>query len=86
MNSCDDLTSNLHSNWAYLLTPGKEFTAPVWLGEFGTCHTSPDCVHAGQQPHLNDNGGFWFQCLISFLKSVDLDWSYWAIDGTEVYS
>ena len=47
--------------------------APVWVSEFGTSH---------------DAGGVssnWFVWLTQYLsgKNADLDWGYWALNGTE---
>jgi hypothetical protein len=52
----DDHTSD--ANWCCSNTDGDgSYTAPVWVGEFGTCHTSPKCVSdsTGQ--------GLWFSAI-----------------------
>jgi endoglucanase len=71
------LDTTLGDNWGYLLAQGKAYTAPVWVGEFGTCHTSDTCVAdtSGQ--------GLWFGALTQYLANADIDWSYWAVNGTE---
>jgi endoglucanase len=63
--------------WGYIL--GKSsYTAPIWLGEFGTCDTSATtCLTSGTQ-------GTWWQTITSYLQSTDADWSYWAVNGTQV--
>jgi endoglucanase len=63
--------------WGYILAQGKSYTAPVWVGEFGTCHSSSTCVSdtVGQ--------GLWFSALGQYLTGADIDWSYWALNGTE---
>ncbi|KAM7223155.1 endoglucanase E1 [Rhypophila decipiens] len=52
-------------NWAYLVE-GNE--APVWIGEFGA-------------PHIPSKGdaNYWTN-LLRFLKSLDADFGYWAIN------
>lgn len=63
--------------WGFLLKQNEKYTAPVWLGEFGTCHTSDDCVEGDSQQ------GRWFTYLRQYLANADIDWSYWAFDGTQ---
>jgi endoglucanase len=65
------LHSRLGAKWGFILTRHRTFTAPVWVGEFGTCHLDNSCV-----------GGQWFPNFIRYLKDGDIDWSYWAINGT----
>ncbi len=38
-NDYDTFSAGLDSSWGYILNDTK-VTAPLWLGEFGTCHTS----------------------------------------------
>jgi endoglucanase len=71
------LKTALGDAWGYLLTQGKPFTAPVWVGEFGTCHTADACVDAAS------GGGLWFTSFRRYLADADVDWSYWALNGTE---
>ena len=51
------------------LNPGMPYTAPLWLGEFGIGHASTDNA--------------WWACLREFMASTDVDWSYWALNGTQ---
>eukprot|EP01121_Diplochlamys_sp_Union-15-3_P022633 TRINITY_DN9707_c0_g1_i2.p1 TRINITY_DN9707_c0_g1~~TRINITY_DN9707_c0_g1_i2.p1 ORF type:complete len:379 (-),score=48.71 TRINITY_DN9707_c0_g1_i2:38-1174(-) len=73
-SSYNDFKSKLDNSWGYIV---NENIAPLWLGEFGTCHSSVSCVQG------NSAQGIWFQYLIQYIKSNDLSWSYWALDGTE---
>jgi endoglucanase len=41
----------------------------VWLGEFGTNHTSPSPV--------------WWPWIEQYMTEKDLDWSFWALNGTQ---
>jgi endoglucanase len=77
LTSASALDTTLGDNWGYLLGQGQPYTAPVWVGEFGTCHTSDTCVDdtSGQ--------GFWFNAFTQYLAGADIDWSYWALNGTE---
>ncbi|EPS38694.1 hypothetical protein H072_7505 [Dactylellina haptotyla CBS 200.50] len=56
---------DMYDNWGFLL---EEDIAPVWVGEFG----APDRPNTGD---LN----YWTN-LMNFLKDVDADWGYWAIN------
>lgn len=66
------LFAALDNAWGYIITPGQPYTAPVWVGEFGNCHTSSSCIT-----------GFWLSGFRDYLDQHDLDWSWWAINGTE---
>src|ERR1035438_6563358 len=63
----DALAAQLDQSWGYLVESGW----PVWVGEFGTCHTAT-CVTS-----------FWFSNFQRYLQQRDADWSYWALNGTQ---
>ncbi|AKT42363.1 uncharacterized protein CMC5_065890 [Chondromyces crocatus] len=75
--SYQDLKATLGDAWGYLLVQNQPYTAPVWVSEFGTCHTSATCVTdtTGQ--------GFWFSSIRQYLIEADIDWAYWALNGTQ---
>jgi len=73
--SYDELAAQLDGLWGYLLMSGL----PVWVGEFGTCHTDVSCVTSSTA----GTGGFWFSNFQQYLQQHDADWSYWALNGTE---
>lgn len=75
--SYSDMATDLGNRWGYLLVQNEPYTAPVWVGEFGTSHASPSDV-AG-----TTGQGFWFQNFRRYLADADVDWSYWAVNGTE---
>ena len=77
LTTYSDLKTKLGNAWGYLLTQNQTYTAPLWVGEFGTCHGSDTCVDdtSGQ--------GFWFAGIRQYLTEADIDWSYWAINGTQ---
>ncbi len=72
-----DMKTDLGDRWGYILTQGTSYTAPIWVGEFGTDHTQATSVDdtSGQ--------GFWFESLRTYLVEADIDWCYWALNGTE---
>ena len=77
--SYQQLEAQLDGAWGYLSAPGKSYTAPLWLGEFGTCHLNSRCVddtEFGSQ-------GFWFSNLLHYLQQYDVDWCYWPLNGTQ---
>ncbi|HEX4165842.1 MAG TPA: cellulase family glycosylhydrolase [Bryobacteraceae bacterium] len=78
--SASDLENSLNQQWGYLVTPGQPYTAPVWLGEFGNCHTASTCI---TDVPSSPSGGFWFASLREYLAKYDIDWSWWALNGTE---
>ncbi len=63
--------------WGYIaLETGQPFTAPVFVSEFGTCHTNQSCY--------TDS---WFQHFLRFMEddASVISWGYWPIDGTSCY-
>jgi endoglucanase len=56
---------SMRENWAYLI---DEEIAPVWIGEFG------ESRHPGQ------GGIHYWNNLLKYLKSIDADFAYWAIN------
>jgi endoglucanase len=77
LQSAAQLHTVLGDWWGYILAEGKSYTAPVWVGEFGTCHASASCVSG------STGQGLWFAALGQYLTGADIDWSYWALNGTE---
>jgi endoglucanase len=71
------LHSRLGKAWGFILTKHRKFTAPIWVGEFGTCHQDEACL-SGSGPEGN-----WFPKFVRYLSDGDIDWSYWAVNGTE---
>ena len=65
----------LNQWWGFLLA-NSSYQAPVWMGEFGTCNTSAtSCITTTSQ-------GVWWQLMTQYLMANDVDWSYWAGNGT----
>ena len=73
------LKTELGNKWGYLLVQNQPYTAPVWVGEFGTCNTDATCVDYTDRSKL----GFWFAGIRRYLHDADIDWSYWPWNGTE---
>ena len=71
------LQGELGKRWGYLLVEGKPYTAPVWVAEFGTKH---DGVASLQAPA---GEGHWFHLFRRYLFEADIDWAYWALNGTQ---
>jgi endoglucanase len=67
----------VYPKWGYLVTGPRP--QPVFVGEFGTCNTSPRCVDSSS---TSDNG-FWFHILTRFLGAYDVSWGYWPLNGTQ---
>jgi hypothetical protein len=57
-----------------LITRGRWYTTPVWVGEFGTCHPGDDGCGAKEAA--------WFSAFTRYLRAGDLDWTYWSFNGT----
>jgi endoglucanase len=64
----DELKTALGECWGFIVTQGKPFTAPVWVGEFGDCN---GCAKSQFLTYF-----------IRYLQGADFDWAYWPINGT----
>jgi endoglucanase len=63
--------------WGYLLSASSYLRAPIFVGEFGTCHDYYSCI-ASQQPWKQ---GFWFQSFVHYLHDhPEVGWAYWALN------
>eukprot|EP00088_Acartia_fossae_P046304 TRINITY_DN4998_c0_g1_i2.p1 TRINITY_DN4998_c0_g1~~TRINITY_DN4998_c0_g1_i2.p1 ORF type:complete len:374 (-),score=39.35 TRINITY_DN4998_c0_g1_i2:51-1172(-) len=56
----------MHTMQTFVADAGYNYSAPYWMGEFGT-GPSPDDVK--------------WDHIVQFLRETDHDWSYWSIDG-----
>lgn len=70
----DDLASRIQSDWGYMV--GRY---PLWVGEFGTCNTADTCVSSTSGSDL----GLWFSAFTRYLEYHNVNWSYWALNGTK---
>jgi endoglucanase len=77
LSGYSDYLSTITPLWGYLVTGNNP--QPMWIGEFGTCNTSSTCVISSNSGDL----GYWFNFYTTFVQQYTLDWSYWAINGTE---
>ncbi len=75
----DELKTALGNAWGYILNRGQRYTAPILVGEFGTCHTSPACIGG---PGATSEG-MWFEGFRRYLVEADIDWIYWPLNGTQ---
>jgi len=64
--------------WGYI---PQQKIAPLWVGEFGTGNGATDVSDstAGSQ-------GQWFSSLVSYIKSGNLSWTYWALNGEDSFA
>lgn len=71
------LSSVWDKNWGYI---AKQGVAPILVGEFGTPNGATDASDstAGSQ-------GQWFSSMVQYLKSNNLSWTYWALNGEDAY-
>jgi hypothetical protein len=70
-----DSNGNFYTNTGTLRFTGsgdQTITAPVWVSEFGTCHTGEDCIDGAT------GQGLWFAGIRQYLREADIDWAYWA--------
>ena len=77
--SAADLAAQYDPAWGYIVTPGQPYTAPIWLGEFGNCHTASLCV----TDTAAGSSGLWFAGIRQYIQQKGISWSWWAINGTQ---
>jgi hypothetical protein len=77
LSGYSNYTSQANASWGYLATGNNP--QPLWIGEFGTCNTADTCVNSGSNGDL----GFWFNMITAFIEQNGIDWTYWAVNGTE---
>jgi endoglucanase len=66
-------------HWGFLEKASFPQEAPVVIGEFGTCGTSPQCV----DDTTPGSQGLWFHDFMQFLRRhPEIGWAYWALNGT----
>jgi endoglucanase len=75
----DSLARRWDHLWGYLLTASRLMQAPIFVGEFGTCHQFLSCVSS-------DEGwkqGFWFRSFVRYLSQhPQVGWAYWSLNPT----
>jgi endoglucanase len=66
--------------------------APLWIGEFGTCNTTPRCVRADPNSAPPENCantryagpvGTWFANFTDYVAQRNYSWAYWPLNGTQ---
>jgi len=77
ITSYSDYLSLVNEEWGYLVTGSSP--QPLWVGEFGTCNTANTCIDS----NANTDGGYWFNMFTAFVQEYGVDWTYWAVNGTE---
>ncbi len=79
LTSYSSYVNAITPDWGYLATGSNP--QPLWIGEFGNCHTAATCIT--DNTASDGSGGLWFAYIRQFLAANDIDWSWWAVNGTE---
>lgn len=61
----EELRDDLDKNVAFMLEEGHDYTAPVWMGEFGT----------------NSDSKYWMYLIEYLGERHQIGWAYWAYNG-----
>ena len=64
-SSYEELRDDLDAHVAFMLEEGHDYTAPLWLGEFGT----------------SDQSDYWKYLIQYLGERPQIGWSYWAYNG-----
>ena len=65
MDSYENLRDDLDKNIGFIIQEGQKYTAPLWLGEFGTA----------------DNSNYWKYLIQYLGERPQISWAYWAYNG-----
>lgn len=65
MDSYENLRDDLDKNIGFIIQEGQKYTAPLWLGEFGT----------------SDNSNYWKYLIQYLGERPQISWAYWAYNG-----
>lgn len=65
--------------WGYLLNATSALRAPIFVGEFGTCHNYSSCI----TDTSTWKQGFWFDSFVRYLHAnPEIGWAYWSLNPT----
>lgn len=73
-----------NQHFGYLTDPSASYATPVWIGEFGTCTTSPACI-SDMAP---GDQGYWFDAMMRYINTPPypgappFGWCWWPLNGT----
>lgn len=70
------LAAHLNQYWGFLASGAAP--TPIWLGEFGTCHTAQ--LQCGDN---HDHSHEWIVNLASYVTTNRFSWGYWPLNGTQ---
>jgi endoglucanase len=70
------LAAQLDQQWGFLASGAAP--APIWLGEFGSCHTA--ALQCGDN---HDRSHEWMVNLAGYLTTNRFSWGYWPLNGTQ---
>jgi len=74
-------------DFGYIIaSPAHAYTAPLWVGEYGTCTHANNCI----VDTTFGSAGTWFSAFVRYLDNGDpaanvpgaISWSYWPVNGT----
>lgn len=75
VSNCTEFASYIDTMGGYLLEPGKPYTGPIFMGEFGW----------NQVSNNETQEEIFKTCIIEYMSNNDMDWSVWALQGSYYY-
>lgn len=80
LGSCD-LERDEYGAWdGFVLTQGEDYTAPLFLSEFGVGMTSADGDDSTSG--LSEGDYDYLTCLVGYMEGNDAEWALWAVQGS----
>jgi endoglucanase len=72
------LEKAVYNRWGYILEPGKPYTAPVYISEWGGCTQPNQKGEACAKENVDFVSAF-----AAYLHKHKIDWAYWLLNGTQ---
>ncbi|KUI65317.1 Endoglucanase E1 [Cytospora mali] len=76
LGSCDVRKEEYGAFDGFLLTQGENYTAPLFLSEFGVDMTG------GDYDGLSEGDSEYLSCLVGYMSGNDAEWAVWALQGS----
>jgi len=84
ISSYEQYRDDAERRWGFIVEENQDWTAPLLISEFGTCHYNITCIEDHGQESGNPTlpHGIWFSYISTYLEEIDADFVVWAWNGS----